>query len=260
MENEKVSIIMPAYNCEKYIADSIKSVLLQTYTNWELIVVDDCSTDKTVEIVKSFNDERIILLCNQSNLGAALTRNIAIAKASGQWIAFLDSDDLWEAKKLEVQLSFMKQNGYVFTYTDYRIQLNGKWQPYIITGPNVVTKRILYNYCYMSTITIMYKTDAIGVIQIADIKKRNDYALWLKAIEKADCYRLPQCLSYYIKHKNSISSVSKIKLIKHLYIVYRKALEKNVPISIIRTFNNLIHGVIKRYRYRNPITSSDLSF
>ena len=260
MENEKVSIIMPAYNCEKYIADSIKSVLSQTYTNWELIIVDDCSTDKTAEIVKSFNDERIVLLYNQSNLGAAVTRNIAIAKASGQWIAFLDSDDLWENKKLETQLSFMKKNDYVFTYTDYRIQLNGEWQPYIITGPNIVTKRKLYNYDYMSTITIMYKADAIGIVQIADIKKRNDYALWLKIIEKADCYRLPQCLSYYIKHDNSISSGSKVRLIRHYYIMYRKALGKNVPTSIILTINNLIHGVIKRYKYRKPITNSNLSF
>ena len=260
MENEKVSIIMPAYNCEKYIADSIESVLSQTYTNWELIIVDDCSTDKTTEIIESFNDERIILLHNQSNLGAALTRNIAIAKASGEWIAFLDSDDVWVDKKLEVQLSFMRQNGYVFTYTDYRIQLNGKWLPYINTGPNVVTKRKLYNYDYMSTITIMYKADAIGIIQIADIKKRNDYALWLKAIEKANCYRLPQCLSYYIKHENSISSGSKIKLIKYYYIMYRKVLGKTVPLSILLTFNNLIHGVIKRYRYRKPIKSSNLPF
>lgn len=255
-----VSIIMPAYNCEKYIAQSIASVIAQTYNNWELIVIDDCSTDNTIDIIKSFNDDRICFQKNKSNVGAAITRNKAISLAKGEWIAFLDSDDLWEPSKLEEQIAFMKEHGYAFTYTDYRIQLNGEWLPYIVTGPNIVTKRKLYNYNYMSTITIMYNANSVGKIEVANLKKGNDYAMWLQVINKENCYRLPKCLSYYIKHDNSLSSGNKVRLISRHYKIFRIALKKGVFTSILLTANNLFHGFIKRYKYRKPIISSNSSF
>ena len=118
MTDNLVSIIMPSYNTGRYIAESIRSVLAQTYTLWELIIVDDCSTDDTHEVVKTFNDSRIRFIKNEKNCGAALTRNRAIREANGEWIAFLDSDDLWAPDKLEKQLAFMKENGYVFSYHD----------------------------------------------------------------------------------------------------------------------------------------------
>lgn len=249
--NDLVSIIMPSYNAEKYIGDSVKSVLDQTYTNWELIIVDDCSTDGTEAIINSFaGDSRIRFLKNEKNSGAAVSRNYALREAKGRWIAFLDSDDVWLPEKLEKQLSFMKENGYSFTYTDYRIQLNGEWLPYINTAPDKVTKRLMYNYCYFSTITVMYDRNVVGLIQIADIKKNNDYAMWFQAVEKTDCYRLPECLSYYIKHDNSISSGSKLKLIKHHYIMFRKALGKGKIASVVLTMNNMFFGVIKKMKYK----------
>jgi len=252
--NELVSIIMPSYNTGKYIKETIESVVNQTYTNWELIIVDDCSTDNTDEIIKVFNnDKRIKYLKNEKNSGAAVSRNIALREAKGKYIAFLDSDDLWKKEKLDKQIKFMKENNYDFTYTDYRIKLNDNWLPYINTGPNVITKRKLYNYCYFSTITVMYNVEKIGLIQIADIKKNNDYAMWFQAIEKAKCYRLPECLSYYIKHDNSISSGNKLKLIKFHYIMFRKALKKGKIISLLLTINNLFHGVIKKIIYRKKI-------
>ena len=257
MSQDLVSVIMPSYNTEKYILDSIQSVQAQTYANWELIIVDDCSTDNTVEIVKKHiaetKETRIHLLSNEKNSGAAISRNYALREAKGRWIAFLDSDDLWLPEKLEKQIRFMEENRYCFTYTDYRIQLNGVWEPYVYIGPNVVNKRKMYNYCYFSTITVMYDREKIGLIQIADLRKNNDYAMWLQIIEKSDCYRLPECLSYYIKHEGSISSGSKWKLIKYHYILFRKGLGKNVVSSWILTINNLIHGVIKKIRYRIPV-------
>ena len=114
-----VSIIMPSWNTENYIAKSIQSVIDQTYKNWELIIVDDCSSDHTDEIVASFQDERIIYLKNEQNRGAALTRNKALREAQGEWIAFLDSDDLWEPQKLEYQIRFMKKNNLIFLYHEY---------------------------------------------------------------------------------------------------------------------------------------------
>ena len=251
--NELVSIVMPSYNTAKYISDSIKSVLAQTYQNWELLIVDDCSTDNTLEIVKSFSDTRIILLQNEKNSGAAVSRNYALRGAKGKWIAFLDSDDIWLPEKLEKQIRFMNENNLAFTFTDYRICLNGKWLPYINTAPNIINKRKMYNYCYFSTITVMYDREKIGLIQIPNLKKNNDYAMWLQIIEKSDAYRLPECLSYYIKHENSISSGNKLKLIKWHYRLFRDAVYMNPFAASLFTINNLIHGVIKKIKYKQNI-------
>ena len=249
--NDLVSIIMPSYNTAGYISETIESVLAQTYANWELIIVDDCSTDNTDEVVKPFlTDKRIKYLKNEKNSGAAVSRNYALREAKGKWIAFLDSDDLWLPEKLEKQIAFMEKNGYKFTYTDYKIKLNGKWLPYIFTGPNIVDKRKMYDYCYFSTITVVYDRDFVGLIQIAPLKKNNDYAMWLKIIKKVDCYRLPECLSCYIKHDNSISSGSKIKLIKHHYIMFRLSENKTVISSVVLTARNLFWGVIKKIKYK----------
>ena len=174
-------------------------------------------------------------------------------EAKGKWIAFLDSDDLWHPEKLEKQIRFMEKNGYKFTYTDYRIQLNGEWLPYVYTGPNVVNRRKMRDYCYFSTITVMYDCEFIGLIQIEPIRKNNDYAMWLKIIEKSPCYRLNECLSYYIKHDGSISSGKKWKLIKHHYIMWRKAEHESPFISCVLTLRNLFWGVIKKIKYKEVL-------
>ncbi len=252
--NDLVSIITPSYNTAKYITDTIDSVLKQTYENWEMIIVDDCSTDNTDDVVQAYlTDTRIRYLKNEKNSGAAISRNYALREAKGKWIAFLDSDDTWAPEKLEKQIAFMKQNDYKFTCTDYRICLNGEWMPYINTAPNITTKRKLYNYCYFSTITVMYDREYVGLVQIADLKKNNDYAMWFQIIEKSPCYRLPECLSYYIKHDDSISGGSKWKLIKHHYILYRKGLRKGKFTAVVLTINNLFWGVIKKIKYKETI-------
>lgn len=191
MTDGLVSIIMPSYNTGNYIAESIQSVLNQTYENWELIIVDDCSTDNTDEIVASFKDERIKYFKNETNSGAALTRNRALREAQGEWIAFLDSDDLWMPEKLERQIKFMEKNGYVFSYHEYE-KIDEKSEPLnvYVTGPDVVTKRKMYNYGYPGCLTFMYNTEAMGLIQINDIKKNNDYAILLQLCKKAGCYLL----------------------------------------------------------------------
>lgn len=254
LNDNLVSIIMPSYNASKFIEASINSILKQTYENWELIIVDDCSSDNTVELINSINDSRIRLYKNEKNSGAAISRNKALREAKGRWIAFLDSDDVWLPEKLEKQLNFMKKNDYAFTYTDYRIRLNGEWLPYVNTAPNKIDKRKMYNYCYFSTITVMYDQKRVGLIQIADLKKNNDYAMWLQVIEKVECYRYPECLSFYIKHDGSVSSGSKVKLIKWHYILFRKGLDKDPVTAGVLTVNNLIHGVIKKMKYKEPVS------
>ena len=256
--NELVSIIMPSYNTARFIKESIESVQAQSYSDWELIIVDDCSTDNTDGVVKEYlQDTRIRYLKNQRNSGAAVSRNYALREAQGKWIAFLDSDDTWEPTKLEKQIAFMEQNGYKFTCTDYRIQLNGEWLPYIYTCPNKVTEFKMKNYCYFSTITVMYDREYIGLIQIENIRKNNDYAMWLKIIKKAPCYRLPECLSSYIKHDGSISSGSKLKLIKHHYILWHVAEHKSPIAAWVLTFRNLFWGTIKKIVYKKKIKVGD---
>ncbi len=249
-----VSIIMPSYNTAKFISETIGSVLAQTYPNWELIIVDDCSTDNTDEVVKPYlSDPRISYIKNDKNSGAAVSRNRALREARGKWIAFLDSDDLWHPEKLEKQIEFMEKNGYKFTYTDYKIQLNGVWLPYVYTGPDVVNRRKMKDYCYFSTITVMYDRQFVGLIQIEPIRKNNDYAMWLRVIEKSPCYRLNECLSYYIKHDGSISSGRKWKLIKHHYILWHQAEHKNSFSACVLTLRNLFWGVIKKIQYKEVV-------
>ena len=244
---------MPSYNCEKYIEASIKSVLSQSYADWELLIVDDCSSDNTIEVIKSFKDKRIKLFVNDKNSGAALSRNRALREAKGKWIALLDADDTWMPNKLEEQLSFMINNSYRFTYTDYRVSINGVMDKYIRTAPKRVNFRKIKKYCYFFTSTVIYEYGNVGLIQIKDLKKNNDYAMWIEALKKVDAYRYPKVLSIYNKHNNSISSGHKFKLIKWHYILFRRECEYGKIHSAILTIGNLWHGFWKKMIYRYKI-------
>ena len=250
--DELVSIIMPSYNTAKFISETIESVLEQTYTNWELIIVDDCSTDNTDEVVKSFlSDNRIKYIKNEKNSGAAVSRNRALREAKGKWIAFLDSDDLWLPVKLEKQIAFMKENDYHFSYTNY-VEINEASIPNgrCITGPKRITKRGMYNYCWMGCLTVMYDAETVGLIQIADIKKNNDYAMWLKICKKSECYLLDKVLAMYRRGRTgSISSHSVKTLIRWHYDLFRKAEKQSVMLATFHTACNLVFGFYKKKRY-----------
>ena len=249
--SELVSVIMPSYNTANFIAESIRSVIAQTYPNWELIIVDDCSRDETDAVVAPFlADNRIRYLKNEKNGGAAVSRNRALREAKGKWVAFLDSDDLWLPEKLEKQIEFMEKNNYHFSYTNYietdeESKTNGKR----VTGPKKITKHGMYNYCWMGCLTVMYDAETVGLIQIADIKKNNDYAMWLKACKKADCYLLDEVLAKYRKRSGSISNYGYTKLIKWHYKLYREAEKNSSIVSAVFTLRNLFWGVLKKIRY-----------
>lgn len=246
-----VSIIMPSCNTAPYIAESIQSVIDQTYKDWELIIVDDCSTDNTDEVITSLHDERIRYFKNEKNGGAAVSRNKALRKAKGKWIAFLDSDDLWNPEKLEKQIAFMKENGYAFSYTNYEeIDADGNKTGVRVTGPKKITKSGMYNYCWPGCLTVMYDANHIGLIQIEDIKKNNDYAMWLKVCKKADCYLLDECLAQYRKGRiGSVSTHSIRTMIGWHYKLYREAENEGRASSCINTVRNLIFGFYKKIRY-----------
>lgn len=250
--NELVSIVMPSYNTADYISESIKSVQAQVYSNWELIIVDDCSTDNTDDVVKPFLvDSRIRYLKNERNSGAAVSRNRALRDAKGRWIAFLDSDDLWVPEKLEKQIGFMEKNGYSFSYTNYEeIDMAGQKTGVKITGPKKITKTGMFNYCWPGCLTVMYDAEKVGLIQIADIKKNNDYAMWLKVCKKADCYLLDEYLAEYRKgRKGSVSTHSVKTMIRWHYKLFKEAEQIGTTRSVINTIRNMIFGFYKKQRY-----------
>jgi len=246
-----VSIIMPSYNTERFLVETIDSVLNQTYSHWELIIVDDCSTDNTDDCVRTYlTDPRIRYFKNETNSGAAVSRNRALREARGRWIAFLDSDDLWTPDKLEKQIGFMEKNHYSFSYTNY-IEIDENSQPNgrMVTGPAHITKAGMYRYCWPGCLTVMYDFSVVGLIQIADIKKNNDYAMWLKAIKKADCYLLDETLAKYRKRSGSISNHSYTKLIKWHYKLFREVDGKKHISSLVLTIGNLFFGALKKIIY-----------
>lgn len=247
-----VSVIMPSYNTGKFIEKSVESVLSQTYENWELIIVDDCSTDNTDDVLKPYlSDARIKYFKNDRNCGAAVSRNYALQKAKGKWIAFLDSDDLWTPNKLREQIGFMERNGYRFSYTDYEeMDESGNSLGVMVTGPKKITKTGFFNYCWVGCLTVMYDAEFIGLIQIEDIKKNNDYAMWLKVSQKADCYLLKENLAFYRRGRDgSVSSHGITKMIVWHYKLYRDAEKQNVVFALFNTFRNMIFGFYKKKRY-----------
>lgn len=191
VRQELVSIITPTYNCGKYIEETIKSAQSQTYPNWEMIIVDDCSTDDTEEVVKKYSecDERIKYHKLEKNSGAAVARTVAMDLARGTYMAFLDSDDLWYPNKLESQITYMKENGYAFTCTMYE-QIGEQSEPLdkvIKTVRKTDYNRLLLD-CPVGNSTVMYDVRKMGKFKVPDIRKRNDDALWLQMLKKENTF------------------------------------------------------------------------
>ena len=244
--NNIVSIVMPSYNTACYIKESIQSVLAQTYADWELIIVDDCSTDNSEDVIKSIKDDRIRYFRNEQNSGAAASRNKALREARGKWIAFLDSDDLWHPEKLERQIRFMEETGCSFSYTNYsEIDESSRPLGRTVTGPKRITKIGMFNYCWPGCLTVMYDAEAIGLIQIEDIRKNNDYAMWLRVCRKADCLLLDENLARYRKRGGSISRHSYFTLIQWHYRLFRNAEKQSVINSLFNTGRNVVFGLYK---------------
>lgn len=257
MANELVSIIMPSYNCGKYLEETVRSVQAQTYQEWEIIFVDDCSNDDTMRRIMTLKggDERIKVFQNAQNSGAAVSRNTALRNAQGRWIAFLDSDDLWEPAKLEKQIKFMEEHGYAFSYTNYcEINEESEETGVLITGPKHITKAGMFAFCWPGCLTVMYDREKVGLIQIEDIKKNNDYAMWLKVCKKADCNLLDECLAKYRRGRSgSISTHGYKTLIKWHYKLFHEAEHMNPVSSAFMTGVNLVCGLYKKLKYVKTI-------
>ena len=223
-ENPLVSIVTPLFEAENYIAETISSVQNQTYSNWELIIVDDCSKDASVKIVEKFSsqDDRIILVKNEVNKGAAVCRNLATELAKGAYIAFLDSDDLWFPNKLEKQLEFMQENNCDVSFTSY-LHIDEDSQPIkkrIKALPSLSYKKQHSNN-YVGNLTGMYHAATIGKIDSPNIRKRQDWAVWLEAIKRSgkSALGLQEDLALYRVHSESMSG-NKFSLVSHNFRFY----------------------------------------
>lgn len=248
-----VSIITPNWNCANFVAETIRSVQAQTYQNWEMIMVDDCSTDDSCAVIAPFAeaDPRIRLLKNEKNSGAAVSRNYALREAKGRWIAYLDSDDLWTFDKLEKQLEFMVAGGYSFSYTEYlEIDNDSHETGVLVTGPEKVSKLGMFSFCWPGCLTVMFDREKVGLVQISDIKKNNDYAMWLKVCRKASCHILYEPLAMYRRGRaGSISTHSYSTMIRWHYKLWHEAEGKNPVASFFWTCVNLVCGVFKKLVY-----------
>jgi glycosyltransferase involved in cell wall biosynthesis len=244
-----VSIITPTWACGRFIADTIKSVQAQTYRNWELLIQDDCSTDDTEQVVAWFAslDCRIKYEKNPYNSGAAISRNRALVRAKGRWIAFLDSDDLWLPEKLEHQLKFMVDNGYAFSYHEYtEISEDGEDLGVYVSGIKKVGKFDMFACCWPGCLSVMYDAGKVGVVQINDVKTNNDSALWLKVVRKSPCYLLSENLAKYRRRQGSITPSSLRKRISGHYTLFRVAEEMNPLEATFWMFMNVLGNSFKK--------------
>ena len=223
--NPVVSIITPNFNCSKYIAQTIESVIAQTYKNWEMIIIDDCSTDESFEIIKDYvnKDNRIKVYRMENNSGSALCRNKAIELSQGEYLTFLDSDDLWMPEKLEKQLKFMQENNCDFSFTEYEhIDEEGKLLRIKAKVIKYLTYKKFLFHCFTGCLTVMYRQDINKKIFCDNIKTANDYALFLRVMKiYNNAYGIFENLAKYRIRKNSISKKKFIKLKDHFIVLYK---------------------------------------
>lgn len=250
--NELVSIIVPTYNTEKFIRSTIESVQNQTYTNWEMVLVDDASADKTVSIIEEFAryDNRIKLFKLPENRGNGFARNAALEKATGKYIAYLDADDLWFPQKLEKQIEFLKENNLHFTFSFYdSIDEEGNNLNRRVESPNPLTYKQLFFCNYVGNLTAIYDVDYFGKIILETSKKRQDWRIWLTILKQIKIAKpVPEPLAFYRIRKDSVSS-SKFKLIKHNFGVYREFHGNNFLFSVLLMMRFLFTQLIIKQKY-----------
>ena len=245
-----VTIIMPSYNSEKFIVESVESVLAQTYSKWELIIVDDCSLDDSNKIITKYVDSdcRIKLIKLQKNSGPAIARNMAIETANGRYIAFLDSDDVWLPNKLEKQIKFMQDNDLAFTYSSYKLVGEDNEDLGLFITKDKISYFDMLKTCSVGCLTAIYDTEKIGKQYMPLILKRQDYGLWLKILKLiGKTMGILEPLATYRIRKNSVSS-NKVKAAKYQWKIYREIEKLSFLKSLYYFAFYAYNGIIK---YKN---------
>lgn len=251
MVHPLVSIVTPIFNTELYLEDCLNSVLAQTYQNWEMILVDDCSTDSSVKIAERFSekDSRFKLLKNPVNKGSGITRNLGIDFAKGTYLCFLDSDDRWKPNKLELQTDFMRRNNYSFSFGSYEFideKNNQIKRPKIVTE-EPVDYQFLLKKTEIFTSTVMLNLDKIGKFKMLAHRRKQDYGLWLKILKSGvKAYGIKEPIAEYRLRKGSATS-NKLTLITKHIVFLQETQEFSLVKSVYYTGYWAFNGFIKYY-------------
>ncbi|WP_179349439.1 glycosyltransferase family 2 protein [Winogradskyella pacifica] len=254
-----VSIITPMYNNANVIEKTINSVINQTYAHWELLLVDDASSDQIKAVIKPFteSDSRIKLFTHKDNKGAAEARNLGTEMATGNYIAFLDADDLWAANKLQLQVAQLQNNSTDVSFGSYEWidEDNQPLNKKVHALPQLEFGKLL-KANYVGNLTGMYNSEKLGKIYTKDLKKRQDWLLWLEALKRSDkpAIGIQETIAYYRITEGSLSS-NKTNLIKHNFNVYRKGLGFSNVKSLVYLIQFLFEHLFVKKRLIQPITS-----
>lgn len=244
-----ISIVVPVYNSEKYIEETIQCILNQTYQNWELIFIDDCSKDKSVSIIESYQDKRMHLYQNKKNMGPAYTRNQGIAKAQGRYLAYMDADDLCDKDKLEKQLLFMQKQGCAFSFTGYEFAgEDGVRNGRVVHVPDMVDYKYALKHTIISTITVMFDREQIpdDILSMPLDARGEDTATWWKILRHGYlAYGLDEPLSVYRRHGNS-RSANKLDAVYGTWRMYRQNEKMGFLQSSYYFINYVFHAVMRR--------------
>jgi len=246
-----VSIITPTYNSEKFITETIQSVQNQTYTNWEMLIVDDCSSDKTVDIIQQFmeDDHRIYLIRLNKNSGASKARNKAISEVKGDFMTFLDADDIWFPDFIENSIATIQETGIPFVFSSYRRsneKLEFVYSDFIV--PQKVTYTDILKTNSISCLTAFIDVKKLGVKLMPDIRKRQDMGLWLKYLKEIPfAYGIQEPKAIYRIRENSLSRDKK-KLLKYQWQFYRDVEKLSIFESMYYMVQWMVRGFLK---YRN---------
>ena len=247
MDKEKVSIIVPMYNAEKFIGKTIESVLSQTYENWEMLIMNDVSTDNSLAVVNEYakKDDRIKVLNTEKNMGVVKGRNHLIDLANGKFIAFLDADDYWHSQKLEKQIQFMKEKNAGISCTEYtRVKENGEKINEVVIKSEISYTDMLKNN-YLGCLTVMYDVEKVGKRYFKELEKNEDYVLWLEIVKDVKTiFGLKENLAYYRVLDNSRSS-NKVKTAKVRWEIYQKVEKLPFLKSVYYFLHYAIRAVLK---------------
>ena len=257
--SDLVSIIMLSRNMAPYVEETVRSVMAQTYRNWELIFIDDNSQDDTIGVMQDLKeeerrrrngDDRITVMRTAYTSGESINRNSALKSAKGRWVAFLNVGSVWHPEKLAKQVAFMEDHGYAFSYTKYGLMdLESKDRGIVIGGKEHVTHKDLLKCCWPAYLTVMYDREKVGLVQARVKFDNNDYALWLDVSDRNDLYLLPENLATMRTRWNVLGNLLLTNNAKWRYECYRQQEDLGPVTSFFYTLRNALYGIVKWLKY-----------